>query len=376
MERTRIVALVMLILLSASVQPSTLKVLSAETSGAIYIRVDGSVDPPDAPIINAGNATYRFIDDILAQDTFGLVIERDNIAIDGNGYTLQGLGNGSGIRLSKRENVTILNTHIVGFRYGVYLDFSSNNVIVGNNLSANSYSGINLFNSSSNNRVSGNSIESNEKVGVRLYLSNSNTIIGNNIMTNNLTGISSTESSHNDIIENNISNNTAGIFLNTRSNFNLVRGNSIKANFDGIRVELGCSDNTFYHNNLVDNSNQVYIENSVGSLWDHGYPSGGNYWSDYVGLDADGDGIGDTPHVLNPQDVDNYPLMLPFRRTPIPFDTNDDGVVDIIDCATVALAFGSISSDPNWNLIADINKDGIIDVLDIVGVALHFGETS
>jgi hypothetical protein len=48
--------------------------------------------------------------------------------------------------------------------------------------------------------------------------------------------------------------------------------------------------------------------------WDDGYPSGGNYWSDYNGTDANGDGIGDTPYVFgyNNSYTDNYPLMKPF----------------------------------------------------------------
>jgi hypothetical protein len=59
----------------------------------------------------------------------------------------------------------------------------------------------------------------------------------------------------------------------------------------------------------------------------------------------------------------------------MPGDVNADGIVDIFDIATVALAFGSTPSEPNWNPVADINNDGIVDIFDIVVVALHFGET-
>lgn len=59
--------------------------------------------------------------------------------------------------------------------------------------------------------------------------------------------------------------------------------------------------------------------------WDNGYPSGGNYWSDYKGVDLYSgpyqnitgcDGIGDTPYIIDEYNVDRYPLMNPWTPTP------------------------------------------------------------
>jgi hypothetical protein len=59
----------------------------------------------------------------------------------------------------------------------------------------------------------------------------------------------------------------------------------------------------------------------VGNKWDNGYPSGGNYWSDYNGTDlysgpyqnvTGSDGIGDTPYVIDANNTDHYPLMGAF----------------------------------------------------------------
>jgi hypothetical protein len=62
------------------------------------------------------------------------------------------------------------------------------------------------------------------------------------------------------------------------------------------------------------------------NTWDNGYASGGNYWSDYCGVDiytgpyqnvAGSDGIGDTPYIIDANNIDHYPLMNPYSTGPL-----------------------------------------------------------
>lgn len=55
-------------------------------------------------------------------------------------------------------------------------------------------------------------------------------------------------------------------------------------------------------------------------------------------------------------------------------DLNGDGVVNILDIAIVAKAYGTTPEDPGWNPIADLDGSEIINILDIAMVAKDYGE--
>jgi hypothetical protein len=85
-------------------------------------------------------------------------------------------------------------------------------------------------------------------------------------------------------------------------------------------------NNTIYHNNFINNTYQVF-SSGLTNVWDDGYPSGGNYWSDYVDVDvksgpgqdsAGSDGVGDTQYVIYPNNRDRYPLTYPYGTFPPP----------------------------------------------------------
>ena len=283
---------------------------TVKASGTIYIRADGSIDPPTANIATFDNVTYTLTGNI-ATDADGIVVERDNIVIDGAGYTVQGgWPSGTGVDLSARSNVTIKDTNIETSAYGLCLNSTADSVISGNNITNNDV-GIRLYSSSSNS-ISGNTITANNGHGIRLgYSSNYNSISGNNI-TNNGRGIwLYSSSNYNSISGNNITNNECGIILDSLSNYNSISRNNITANnMNGIRLNFA-SNNKFYHNNFIGNTEQVHtiVTPAYANSWDDGYPSGGNYWSDYNGTDSDHDGIGDTWYEIDENNIDHYPLM-------------------------------------------------------------------
>jgi len=273
-----------------------------EASGTIYIRATGLVEGTDK-ITNANNVSYTFTDDI----NDSIVVERSNVIVDGNGYTLNGSWSLMyGFNLTSISNVTITNVNVVGFGYGIYLQSSTLNVILENNITNND-NGIYL-DSSSNNTISGNKITDN--TGISVDNSSNNIISGNNITANNRFGIwVLSNSRYNTITRNNIDNNYQGITVQV-SNYNTVVGNNITRNNDyGVFLFVGIHDNTFYHNNFLGNAHHVGTYIPSVHVWDNGFPSGGNYWSNYTGVDLDHDGIGDTEHVINENNTDNYPLM-------------------------------------------------------------------
>jgi parallel beta-helix repeat protein len=223
------------------------KIPSVNASGTIYIRADGSIDPPTAPVQRRGDI-YTLTGD-TSSDADGIVIQRDNIVLDGAGFTIQGSGNG--ISLISVSNVTIQNTNIKDFYAGIWLDSSSsNNIVTGNNITANTYYGISLHDSCNYNSISGNNITNNE-YGIWLYSSSNSSISGNNI-----------------------TDGYFGIWLNSSSNYNNMSGNKIAKNFDKcITLDSSSNYNIVSGNDLTANSycgiylnsssNNILIENDI-----------------------------------------------------------------------------------------------------------------
>jgi hypothetical protein len=126
----------------------------------------------------------------------------------------------------------------------------------------------------------------------------------------------------------------------------------------------------FYYNNFNNNTQHVFHQPPCLGInkWDNEFI--GNFWSNYTGIDANGDGIGDTPYVVNVNNVDRYPLMKPYLFG----DVNHDGKNDMMDLWLVAKAYGSAPRKPDWNPHCDIDGNGIINMLDLYIVATRFGE--
>jgi len=236
-----------------------------------------------------------------------IVIDKSINLIGENKNTTIIKGNGSqDVLYISVDNVNISGFTIQNSNHGIkiYSNYSSftNNIITDNK------EGI-YFYYSSNNIISGNTINSNNNSGIYLrYLSNNN-IIYNNIIKDNWWGISIYDySSNNTISGNTLDNNNYGIYF-VWAGSNVISGNTIKNNGDGIEF-YHSSSNIIYHNNLINNTQNA---NDTGiNTWYNTILKEGNYWDDYLGIDNNGDGIGDTPYQIPGGDnKDNYPLMNP-----------------------------------------------------------------
>ncbi|MEM1590115.1 MAG: NosD domain-containing protein, partial [Candidatus Bathyarchaeia archaeon] len=261
----------------------------------IVIEADGSVTPAGAPISTADSITYTLTSNIInaapSNNDNAISIKRSNIVLDGSGYSLQGT-NGDQSK-------------------GISLTFGISNVTIKNMTIKQFYYGISLYENCLHNTISGNIIVNNSRCGVGLYTSSSCNIIYGNLLTNNTRGIIlGMNCNNNSILENNIDNNDYGVQLD-RSLYNAISQNKITNNKYGLYLSSS-SNNGFYHNNLVNNPSHVVISNSAYNLWDDGYPSGGNYWSDYLqnypeAEELDGSGLWDTPYVIDENNQDRYP---------------------------------------------------------------------
>jgi parallel beta-helix repeat protein len=270
---------------------------------------------------------------LYCRDEGIMLVSSSNNAIIGNNVS----HNLYGISLKDSFNNNLITDNIVSLNgvWGIWFDHSNGNYIIGNNVS-NNRDGIYIF-SSSNNTVTRNSFCSNTERGLRLGWESNNNLITDNNISNNPDGIYLYRSDWNNILGNNVSNNNDGIYLELSSDNNMIIGNIAFKNGYGIPL-VGSSNNSIYNNNIIDNTFQAYDDRSDNS-WDNGYPSGGNYWSDFdepgegaydyfkgqdqnvIGRDGIVDnglvaGGGKNPYIIDSDSQDNYPLIGPSPYFP------------------------------------------------------------
>jgi nitrous oxidase accessory protein len=195
--------------------------------------------------------------------------------------------------------------------------------ISGNNITSGSETGLRITGSHCNvtDNTSGGSISLGgyfnriaQNTFYRIAINQDLNIIDNNAVNT----VVLSNSSKNTISNNHIISKTSeyGIDIAGDSCKNEIFGNSLLTLLADLEIVSSTArNNTIYHNNFLSKYHNgpvsLYTYNAtLVNFWDNGKE--GNYWANFNGSDVNGDGIGDTPYIIDANNVDHYPLMQPW----------------------------------------------------------------
>lgn len=271
--------------------------LAPGTAGAAH-QIDDCADDVNNPGLHVVNSS---ISDAAASSCID--IDANNVVLDGQGNTVDGVDDDSGsvgVNVVGQTNVTVRNLTVTNWNDGVLFDNVDDGAVSDNIIRDNDRDGISLDDSSGNN-VTDNNVSSNVRNGIILEFSDGNNVTGNDASDSGA-GIFLGSSNDNDLV-NNEANSTDinGIFLGSSGNNNLTDNTANENDEAGILVS-DFSTNNNLTGNTANNNNQY-------GIWMR-FDSNSNNLTDNVVRDNSGSGsagiyVGSSQTVSNNRLVNN-----------------------------------------------------------------------
>jgi parallel beta-helix repeat protein len=305
--------------------------------------------------------------------------------------------NNFGIYLTSSCYNVLQNNNVSNNPIGIYLENSSSNIVTNNTANMNEQASIFMYSSCCNNILTNNTASygsTGGSTGIYIMLNSNNNTLTNNTASenaygiclflsscdNNLTGniansntgeyggISMvSDSNDNTLTSNIVSNNSQyGIYLFSSCNNNLT-SNKVNSNSD-YGIYLNASNNNRIYNNYFNNTNNAYDDetniwnttNTTGPNIVGGPFIGGNYWSDYTGIDNNSNGFGDTAYnVPGGTNKDHLPLV------PMCGDLDCNCIVNIIDVRLLLNHVADPTRYPIEQWAGNVDGEGDIDGMDV-----------
>ncbi len=286
--------------ISGSLKGDTIRVTAPDVTieGLIISNSGGSLENQNAGIYirpGAHRAQVRHCD--LSYNLFGLWIEKANdVRIEHNTITGKrdffSSQRGNGIQLYNTEGARITGNNISFVRDAIYVDVSNHAQFRGNRLHHSRY-GTHYMNSYFN-VWEGN--ESYLNRGGLALMEVRNQEVRNNIAWGNSDHGIMLRTIQDSIIANNIVAGNARGFFVYDAEYMTLRGNLVTDNQIGVHLSAGSTHNAVEANDFIANHEQIKYVAAHDEVWGS---QEGNYWSNYLGWDRDGNGRGDVPYEAN-----------------------------------------------------------------------------
>lgn len=261
--------------------------------------------------VEPGADRFALRNSVLTYNLFGVWLQKvANVVVERNIIAgkrdLPSAQRGNAIQLYDTEGATIAGNNISFSRDGIYVDISNRARFVGNRIHHVRY-GTHYMNSYYN-VWEGN--ESYRNRGGLALMEVRNLVVRNNKAWGNTDHGIMLRTIQDSVIEGNVvAGNSRGFFIYDAER-NTIRGNLVIGNRVGAHVWAGSVRNDVDGNDFIDNQEQVRYVAAADQQWGR---RAGNFWSNYLGWDANGDGVGDVRYEANDL-VDRLTWKYPMAR--------------------------------------------------------------